>query len=76
LGVSAGHCQRALVGDSGIIRTQMRKHNRSEMVTEHGTHCVIPPRKKLTITVAIWGSVIEKMTLLLLVNIHAFYVKI
>jgi len=32
LGVSAGYCQTALVGESGIIRTQMGKHNRSVMV--------------------------------------------
>jgi hypothetical protein len=30
LGVSAGICQTALVDESGIIRTQMGKHNRSE----------------------------------------------
>jgi len=30
LGVSAGICQRALVDESGMIRTQMGTHNRSE----------------------------------------------
>jgi hypothetical protein len=36
LGVSAGYCQRALVGKSGMIRTQMGKHNRSVMAV-YGT---------------------------------------
>jgi len=31
LGVSAGICQRALVDESGMIRTQMGTHNRSEI---------------------------------------------
>jgi hypothetical protein len=30
LGVSAGICQRALLDESGMIRTHMGKHNRSE----------------------------------------------
>jgi hypothetical protein len=40
--VSAGYCQRALVNESGIVRTQMGMHKRSEMVTVHGMPCVIP----------------------------------
>jgi hypothetical protein len=27
LGVSAGHCQRALLDESGMIKNQMGKHN-------------------------------------------------
>jgi hypothetical protein len=30
LGVSAGYCQRALVDELGMFRTQMGTHNRSE----------------------------------------------
>jgi hypothetical protein len=30
LGVSAGICQRAVVDESGVIRTQMRMQNRLE----------------------------------------------
>jgi hypothetical protein len=41
--MSAGYCQRALVDESGIIRTQMGTHNRPVMVAVHGTHCEIPP---------------------------------
>jgi hypothetical protein len=43
LGVSAGYYQRALVDESGRIRTQMGKHNRSVMVSVYGTLCAIPP---------------------------------
>jgi hypothetical protein len=32
------------VDDSGMIRTQMGMHNRSVMVTVHGTPCVIQLR--------------------------------
>jgi hypothetical protein len=46
LGVSAGYCQRALVDGTGMIRTQMGKHNRSVMVAVYGTPCVIPPCKQ------------------------------
>jgi hypothetical protein len=42
-GVSAGYYQRALVDESGMIRTQ-EKHNRSVMVAVYGTPCAIPPR--------------------------------
>jgi hypothetical protein len=35
--VSAGHCQRALVGESGMIRIHMGKHNISVMVAVYGT---------------------------------------
>jgi hypothetical protein len=39
---SAGYCKRALVDELGMIRTQMGKHNRSEMVAVLGTPCAIP----------------------------------
>jgi len=39
--VSAGYCQRALVDESGMIRTQIGMHNRSEMFTVHGMPCTI-----------------------------------
>jgi hypothetical protein len=39
LDFSAGNCQRAPVDESGIIRTQIWKHNRSEMVAVRGTPC-------------------------------------
>jgi hypothetical protein len=41
LDISAGYCQRALVGDSGMIIIQMGKHNRSVIVAVYGTfvHC-------------------------------------
>jgi hypothetical protein len=39
LAVSAGYCQRGLVGESGMIRTQMGKHNRRVTVTVY-----MPPR--------------------------------
>jgi len=42
--VSAGYCQRALVDESGMIRTQMGTHNISEMVAVLGTPCAIPSR--------------------------------
>jgi hypothetical protein len=42
LDVSAAN-QRALVDESGVIRTQMGKHNRSENGCTHGTLCTIPP---------------------------------
>jgi hypothetical protein len=45
LGVSAGYCQRAIAGESGVIRTHMGKHNGSVMVAVYGTVCAIPPRK-------------------------------
>jgi hypothetical protein len=32
LDVAAGNCKRDLVDESGMIRTQMGMHNRSEMV--------------------------------------------
>jgi hypothetical protein len=44
LGVLAGTCQKALVDETEIIRTQMGTHNRSEMVAVHGTLYTIPPR--------------------------------
>jgi hypothetical protein len=42
--VSADYCQRDLVGESGMIRTQMRKHNRPLTVAFYRTPCAIPPR--------------------------------
>jgi hypothetical protein len=47
LGVSASNCQRALVGDSGMIITQMGKHIRSVMVAVYGIPWEIPPCKQL-----------------------------
>jgi hypothetical protein len=37
LDVSAGNWQRALVDESGMIRTQIRMHNKSEMVAVQGS---------------------------------------
>jgi hypothetical protein len=45
LDVSAGYCQKALIGESGMIRAQMGKHNRSVMVAVYGTPCATRPRK-------------------------------
>jgi hypothetical protein len=42
LSISADIFQRALVDESGMIRTQMGKSNRSEMVAVLGTHCAMP----------------------------------
>jgi hypothetical protein len=44
LGVSTGYCQRTLMDESGIIRTQMGTGNRLEMVAVSGTPCAIPHR--------------------------------
>jgi hypothetical protein len=41
--VSSGYCQRALVDESGMIRT-LDGENRTDMVAVHGTPCAIPPR--------------------------------
>jgi len=46
LGLSAGYCQRALVGESVMIRTQMGKHNRSDMIAVYRMPCAIPPSKQ------------------------------
>jgi hypothetical protein len=46
LGVSAGYCQTAVVGESGIIITEMKNQNRSVMVAVYGTPCAIPTRKQ------------------------------
>jgi hypothetical protein len=35
--------------ESGMIVTQVGKHNRSVMVAVYGTPCVIPPRKIVTV---------------------------
>jgi hypothetical protein len=53
LDVSTGYCQRALVHESGMIRTQMGTYKRSEMVTVHETPCAIPPLKLITVNVLI-----------------------
>jgi hypothetical protein len=42
LGSSAGNCHIALVDESGMIRTQMGTHNRSQIVAVLGTPCAIP----------------------------------
>jgi hypothetical protein len=46
LGACASYLQRALVSESGMIRNQMRKQNRSVTVAMYGTPCTIPPRKQ------------------------------
>jgi hypothetical protein len=46
LGVSAGHCQTALVDESGMIRTQTREHSRSVMVAVFGSPWAIPTREQ------------------------------
>jgi hypothetical protein len=45
LGVSAGYSHRAVVGESGMIRTYLGKRKRSVMVSVYGTPCAIPPYK-------------------------------
>jgi hypothetical protein len=42
IGTSVGICQRALVDESGMIRTQMGLIYQ-EIVAVHGTLCTIPP---------------------------------
>jgi hypothetical protein len=46
LHVSAGICQRALVAESRMIRTQIGTHNRVKIVTVFGTPWAIPPHNK------------------------------
>jgi hypothetical protein len=46
LDISAGYCQRSLMGKSRMIITQMGKHDRSVTVAEYRTPCAIPPRKQ------------------------------
>jgi hypothetical protein len=41
--VSAGYCQRSVLGESGMIRTRMGKHSRSVMAAVYGMPCVIQP---------------------------------
>jgi hypothetical protein len=41
--VSGGNFQRALICESGIIRTQVGSHNRSEMVVMLGSPCAPTP---------------------------------
>jgi hypothetical protein len=45
LGVPAGYCHRAPVGESEMIITQIGKHNRSVMVVVYGTPCAVLPQK-------------------------------
>jgi hypothetical protein len=40
--VCAGYCQRALEDESAVIRTHIRKHNKSVMVAVYGTPCAVP----------------------------------
>jgi hypothetical protein len=40
--VSAVYCQRSLVDESEIIRTQMGTHSISQMISVLGTPCAIP----------------------------------
>jgi hypothetical protein len=44
--VSAGYCQRVLVGESGMIKTQIWKRNILVMVAVYGTSCAIPHHKQ------------------------------
>jgi hypothetical protein len=46
LGVSAGYCYRSLLGDSGMIRTQIGKHDTSVMIAVYGTPCAIQSLKQ------------------------------
>jgi hypothetical protein len=51
LDVWAGYCQTALVSESGMIRTQMRKHERSVMTAVYGTPWPIPPPQTVTVRI-------------------------
>jgi hypothetical protein len=44
VGVSDGICHRALVDESGMIRTQMGSTVDQKMTAVHGALCTIPPR--------------------------------
>jgi hypothetical protein len=46
LGVSVGYCQRALVGESGMIITLTGKHNILVTVAMYEMHGAIPPSKQ------------------------------
>jgi hypothetical protein len=48
------YCHRVLVDESRMIKTQMGKHNRSEMLAVHGTPCVNRP-VSVTVTVSSKG---------------------
>jgi hypothetical protein len=41
--VSAGYFQRSLMDESGVTRTQLVTHNKSEMFAVYGTPWAIPP---------------------------------
>jgi hypothetical protein len=43
--VSVGNCQRVLVDESRMIRTQTGTHDRSEMVEVHWTLCASIPQQ-------------------------------
>jgi hypothetical protein len=43
------NCQRELVDELGMIKTQIGTQNRSEMVAVHGTPCAIPPCNSNTV---------------------------
>jgi hypothetical protein len=45
--LSAAYCQRPLVDESGMIKTQIGTHNTSEMVALLGTPCAIPPHNSI-----------------------------
>jgi hypothetical protein len=49
--VSAGYFQKAVAGESGMIRTEMGMHNRSEMVAMYGKPCVIPSHNSNSILI-------------------------
>jgi hypothetical protein len=42
LGVSVGNCEKDVVVESGMIRTQVGTHNRSKILAVHGMPCAIP----------------------------------
>jgi hypothetical protein len=56
LDVSVGICYRALVDESGVIRTQMRTHNTSEMVTVRGM-----PERYHPVTVTAYGILLSPL---------------
>jgi hypothetical protein len=60
LRVSVGNCQRALVDESGMVRIQMGTHSRLEMVTVHGTPCVIPCYNSNSMCILVLKEVLAK----------------
>jgi hypothetical protein len=50
LGVFAGICDRALVDEWGMIRTQMGSTVGQNMVAVYGALCTIPPRNSIQLS--------------------------